>query len=203
MASPTETLQTLMQTANLKSYRALAQQADVSRWQIQQLRSGNIEKMRVDALEKIGKALDISLTELLERFLPQSVAAQSNTKLKKTQNHLSQQSPTPPHNELAVQTDALQTLETWLTQWPTISKRAQANPELSATKLLPFIRPVEELMSEWHVEPIATIDEQIPYDPTHHQLTKGNAKPGELVQVTHTGFTHNGKLLHRAKVKPI
>ena len=58
-------------------------------------------------------------------------------------------------------------------------------------------------MEEWNVEPIATIDEQLPYDPTYHQLTKGVANPGDLVQVTHTGQTHHKNLLHRAKVKPI
>ncbi len=178
-----------MQAANIKSYRALADKAGVSRWQIQQLRTGNIEKMRVEALAKISAALQIQITDLLEQF--------SNTLT---------QSPHPPspvpHPPIS-QAHALQTLETWLTQWPTIAKRAQTHPDLAAAKLLPFIRPVEQLMREWNVESIATVDEQIPYDPIWHQLTKGSAEPGELVQVTHTGQTHHGKLLHRAKVKPI
>ena len=70
MSSETETLQTLMQAVNLKSYRAIAQKANVSRWQIQQLRSGNITKMRVEALTKISAALAISLATLLNHFLP-------------------------------------------------------------------------------------------------------------------------------------
>ena len=176
-----------MQAANIKTYRALADKAGVSRWQIQQLRTGNIEKMRVEALAKISAALQIQITDLLKQF-----------------SNILTPSPHPllSHPPLS-QTHALQTLETWLTQWPTIAKRAQTHPDLAAAKLLPFIRPVEQLMREWNVEPLATIDEQIPYDPTWHQLTKGIAEPGELVQVTHTGQTHHGKLLHRAKVKPI
>ncbi|MGD1864294.1 MAG: helix-turn-helix domain-containing protein [Phormidesmis sp.] len=186
MSSETETLQTLMQAVNLKSYRAIAQKANVSRWQIQQLRSGNITKMRVEALTKISAALDISLATLLNHFLPQIPEVQAKE-----------------DQASSVQSTALQTIETWLIQWPTIAKRVQDHPELSATKLLPFIRPVEQLMEEWNVEPIATIDEQLPYDPTYHQLTKGVANPGDLVQVTHTGQTHHKNLLHRAKVKPI
>jgi len=191
MLSSTETLQTLMQAANLKSYRAIAQKANVSRWQIQQLRNGNIEKMRVEALTKISEALNVSLSVLLKHFLPPELEgkASENDNLE--------------NENASTQTHALQTLETWLTQWPTIAKRVQSNPDLSATKLLPFIRPVEQLMDEWNVKPIATIDEQLPYDPTLHQLSKGTANPGDLVQVTHTGHTHDGKLLHRAKVKPI
>ncbi|MEL7223549.1 MAG: helix-turn-helix transcriptional regulator [Cyanobacteria bacterium J06576_12] len=193
MPSNTETLQTLMQAANLTSYRAIAQKADLSRWQIQQLRTGNITKMRIEALTKLSAALEISLTTLLDHFLPQPPTPNSQKVV--NENSLSSDS--------ELQQAALQTLETWLTQWPTIAKRAQENPNLSAIKLLPFIRPVEQLMTEWNVAPIAPIDEQLPYNPTLHQLTKGTATPGDLVQVTHTGQTYDGKLLHRAKVKPV
>lgn len=198
MTSQTETLQTLMQAAQLKSYRAIAQKADVSRWQIQQLRSGNIEKMRIEALTKISKALNISLTALLSHFLPLTSDAPAPK-----EQAVSSTVQTEALQTDALQTDALQTLETWLTQWPTIAKRAQTHPDLAAAKLLPFVRPVEQLMSDWNVAPIAAVDEQLPYDPTCHQLTKGIANPGEIVQVTHTGHTHHGKLLHRAKVKPL
>ncbi|MEL6261569.1 MAG: helix-turn-helix transcriptional regulator [Cyanobacteria bacterium J06626_6] len=210
MLSHPDTLQALMQAASIQSYRALAEKAEVSRWQIQQLRAGNIEKMRVENLKKIGHALNISLTDLLAQFAPApSVAGASpipqpspfpQTEPKRLSSEMpTQQQMGLPH---ALQVEALQTLETWLIQWPTIAKRVAERPDLPAAKLLPFIRPVEQLMADWHVEAIAPIDAQLPYDPQYHQLSRGTAQPGDLVQVTHSGCTHQGKLLHRARVKP-
>ncbi|MEL6471068.1 MAG: helix-turn-helix transcriptional regulator [Cyanobacteria bacterium J06623_4] len=204
MPSHRDTLQALMQAASLQSYRALAEKAAVSRWQIQQLQTGNIEKMRLENLKKIGHALNTSLRDLLDQFDPAASAAGdspvSPAESIRPSSAVPAQQPDLTH---AFQTEALQTLETWLIQWPTIAKRAAERPDLPAAKLLPFLRPVEQLMADWAVEAIAPIDTQLPYDPQYHQLTQGTAQPGDLVQVTHSGCTHHGKLLHRAKVKPI
>lgn len=232
-SSAIATLKALMQTANINSYRALAQRANVSRWQIQQLRAGNAEKMRIETLRQIAAALEIEWVELVRAFTTSQASATGEARNKETGENLSQLNKSSGHQvqqESAkthatdlhpeslslgppsvdtlsadtIQLEALQTLETWLTQWPTISKRAHEKGEaLSAAKILPFIRPVEQLMREWHVEPIAAVDEQIPYDPQYHQLTKGSAKVGDIVQVSHVGYLHQGRLLHRAKVKPI
>lgn len=185
--SANQVLRALMNAAGIASYRALAKQSGVSRWQVQQLRSGNIDRMRVATLSQIAKALNVSLEDLLQSFLdPAGLRLRSALGDEQVQRH------------------ALQTIETWLTQWATIAKRAQERGDaLPAAKILPFVRPVEQLMTEWEVMPFATIDEQVPYDPQHHQLTKGIASPGDMVQVTHVGHTHHGKLLHRAKVKPV
>ncbi|MEL6352805.1 MAG: helix-turn-helix transcriptional regulator [Cyanobacteria bacterium J06627_28] len=190
---PTETLQALMQAAQVQSYRALAINADVSRWQIQQLRTGNGHKMRLATLTQLAEALKIPFIDFLQAF---QLAPQTQTTSDADSRQLIAQT-------IDEQTAALQTLETWLVQWPTIAKRASEKGDaLPAAKILPFIRPVEALMSEWDVEPIAVIDSQIPFDPQYHQLTQGFAQPGDLVHVTHTGQLHRGKLLHRARVKP-
>ncbi|MEL6553337.1 MAG: helix-turn-helix domain-containing protein [Cyanobacteria bacterium J06621_11] len=188
----TVTLKVLMQAVDITSYRALAERANVSRWQIQQLRTGNLEKMRVAVLSQIAAVLEMDCVGLIQAFQLEDTGLQAEeAQVKEAQSG-------------AVQTAALQTLETWLTQWPTIAKRAREKGDaLAAAKILPFVRPVEQLMQEWNVEPIATIDAQIPYDPQYHQLTEGMANPGDTVRVTHVGQRHNGKLLHRVKVKPI
>ena len=189
---PAGILRSLMQSVCIPSYRALAVKASVSRWQIQQLRSGNLSNMRIATLTQIAQALDVSLAVLIQKFLnptnPESLELPESPESNETPQY---------------QSAALQTLETWLVQWPTIAKRAQDNPALAAAKILPFVRPVEQLMQAWNVEPIAAVDEQIAYDPQYHQLVKGLAEPGDLVQVTHTGQLHQGNLLHRAKVKSI
>ena len=206
-----------MQQANIDSYRALALQAGVSRWQVQQLRLGKIGKMRVEALDKIAIALNLPVSALLtdfdrtepdltdDRLQPSenSLLTRQLAELQREYQRLQQQQA----EQIAavrsqVQIDALQTLESWLIQWPTIAHKAQTNADLAAVKTLPFIKPIHQLMAEWGVEAIAPIDAQIPYDPQIHQITKGTANSGELVCVTHSGCRYQGKLLHRAKVKP-
>ncbi|NJM97988.1 MAG: helix-turn-helix transcriptional regulator [Phormidesmis sp. RL_2_1] len=206
--SPLDCLKRLMQNAGIPSYRALATQAQVSRWQIQQLRTGNIRQMRVEILAQLAAALQISLATLLIEF---SLIAEDLEKdasqlvaLQQAYQHL--QADLTAQVEAArsqLQTEALQTLESWLVQWPTIAKRAQTRADLPAAKILPFVRPVEQLMAEWGVEAIAPVDAHVAYDPQRHQLVAGIAQAGEMVQVTHSGAQHQGRLLHRAKVKPI
>ncbi|PZO48252.1 MAG: hypothetical protein DCF15_18110 [Phormidesmis priestleyi] len=213
IVSDSSPLKALMQQANIDSYRALALQAGVSRWQVQQLRLGKIGQMRVEALTKIAIALNIPLNALLTKFdltddrlqpSENSPLTHQLAELQREYQRLQQQQA----EQIAavrsqVQLDALQTLESWLIQWPTIAHKAQINTDLAAVKILPFIKPIHQLMDEWGVEAIASIDAQIPYDPQLHQLTKGTTNPGELVCVTHSGCRYQGKLLHRAKVKPL
>ncbi len=209
-------LRSLMQRADIPSYRALAAQAQVSRWQVQQLRTGNnIAKMRVAVVTQLADALNISIGELLSKFGLGHTASDSPSQLAQLQQEYQRlqqeyqrlQQEMAQQQEMArsqFQTEALQTLETWLVQWPTITKRAQEKGDtLAAVKILPFVRPVERLMAEWGVEAIAPIDAQVPYDPQIHQLTSGTANPGNLIQVTHSGHRHQSNLLHRSKVKPL
>lgn len=184
-----------MEAADISSYRLLAERAEVSRWQIQQLKKGHIQKMRIAVLAQIAAALGISFFDLYSAFEPLHIDSASPESKPSNRASISESE--------KLQTAALQTLESWLVQWPTIAKRAEDRPDLPAAKILPFVRPVEQLMTEWGVEPIAAIDSQVPYDPTCHQLIGGHANSGDLVRVTHIGTTHRGKLLHRAKVKPI
>lgn len=217
---PTTVLRSLMQQANIPSYRALATQAQVSRWQVQQLRTGHGAQLRVGVMGQLADALNISVSELLRQFgLAQpasesasassdSVAASAVAQLallkqecQRLQSQLNQQEALVRSR---VQTEALQTLESWLMQWPTIAKRAQEKGDaLPAAKILPFLRPIEQLITDWGVEAIAPVDAQVSYDPQLHQITGATVSPGDTVQVTYSGHRHQGKLLHRAKVKSL
>lgn len=101
------------------------------------------------------------------------------------------------------QNSSLQQLESWLIQWPTAAVVAQKNPNLPAIKLLPLIKPVAGLLKQWGVEAIASVGEEIPYDPQSHQLLEGHAEPGEPVRVRYVGYRQGDKLLYRAKVSPM
>ncbi|NEO49650.1 MAG: nucleotide exchange factor GrpE, partial [Moorea sp. SIO4A3] len=100
------------------------------------------------------------------------------------------------------QQSSLQVLESWLVQWPTAAYAAQQNQQLPAVRLLPLVKPVEQLLEKWGVEAIASVGDELPYDPQQHQLMSGTAQPGDRVRVRYTGYRIGDKLLHRAKVSP-
>lgn len=98
------------------------------------------------------------------------------------------------------QQSSLGVLESWLLQWPTAAQKAQENPQLAAVRLLPLLRPMEQLLQQWGVEAIAPVGSELPYDPLLHQLMEGTAQPGEIVKIRYTGYLQGDKLLYRAKV---
>ena len=199
-------LQRLMQQAGLSSVKALSQIAGVSELDLIRLRRGLALQMRADTLIKISQGLKISITELLATFAPGSVELpqKSASAIAEEYNHLQTQMQQQQETLIQeFQQQALQILESWMLQWPTAASKAQENPQLSAIKLLPLVRPIEQLLREWGVEAIATVGTSIPYNPQFHQLMEGTAQSGEPVKVRYTGYRQGDKLLHRAKVSPI
>ncbi|MEM9978012.1 MAG: helix-turn-helix domain-containing protein, partial [Cyanobacteria bacterium P01_D01_bin.2] len=202
--SQTHTLQGLMQRAGIPSQRALAEKAEVSRWQVQQLHQGKVSRMRLAVLEQLAAALDCSLAELLAVFdtappAPlETIAADEALRQEyaRLQLRLEQQAQDLRHQ---FQVEALGILESWLTYWPTAAKAA-TEQSLEAKKLLPLVQPLERLVASWGVTTIGTIGEELSYDPQRHQLVRGTAQPGTLVRINHVGYHHGDRLLLRAKV---
>jgi DNA-binding Xre family transcriptional regulator len=205
--------QQLMQRVGVSSFKALSQKAGVSERQLRKLRQGQGLKLRGETLLKLSCALQVSVNELLEMFSSGSTLPvfqvdggedNSLTALRQEYQRLQQQL---EHQREIVrqefQQSSLQVLESWLVQWPTAANAAQQNQQLPAVRLLPLVRPVEQLVQEWGVEAIAAVGSELPYDPQWHQLMAGTAQPGELVRVRYTGYRQGEKLLYRAKVSPI
>ncbi|MBD2305863.1 helix-turn-helix domain-containing protein [Chroococcidiopsis sp. FACHB-1243] len=202
----------MMQRVGVSSYKALSQQAGVSEKQIRKLRRGEIEQMRVDVLLKLSQALEVSFWELIATYS----AIAPNVKVAPNEN-------LPPIAELKREYDrlqaelakqkqelrkefqlaSLQAIESWLLQWPTAAQKAKENPELAAVKLLPLVKPIEQLLQQWDVEAIAPVGAEVEYDPQLHQLLSGSAQPRETVVVRYTGYRQGDKLLYRAKVSPM
>ena len=101
------------------------------------------------------------------------------------------------------QQESLQVLESWLLQWPTAIAIVQKNPKLPAGRILPLIKPVEQLLEKWGLESIASVGEEVPYNPRQHELIKGISEIGETVKVRYVGYKQGDKLLYRAKVSAI
>lgn len=196
-----------MQQAGLSTVEELSLKADVSQWQIIRLRRGLARQMRVEILLKISRGLNISLVELLATFAPESVSSQRadssveelQQEYQRLQTRMEQQRDSLLRE---FERSSLDVLESWLLQWPRVVDKVKQNPKVPAIKLLPLLRPLERLMQQWGVEPIAPVGSEVPYNPQIHQLVEGNAKIGEIVVVRYTGYRYRGQLLHRTQVNP-
>jgi len=205
----TDRLRSLMQAQGLTSFRALALAAGISEGQILQLRRGKASQMRLAALQKLATALALNLTELLDLASiqkqppsPERPASASGGELKAEYERLQQQL-TEQEAELrqGFQQAALYQLETWMKNWPKVVHAVQTDrPDLAAAKVIPLLKPLEQLLKSWDVETIGCIGKPLPYDPQAHQLGQGQAQPGETVTVTRPGYRQGDRLLHRAEV---
>ncbi|NEO19824.1 MAG: nucleotide exchange factor GrpE [Moorea sp. SIO1F2] len=200
-----EQLRQLMAKVGIPSFKQLSLRADVSELQLRRLRKGQVSQMQLKTLLKLAQALQVSVNQLLILFLPDSVSTlqQEDSTLKQEYQRLEQQLEQQRETLMQeFQQSSLQVLESWLVQWPTAAYAAQQNEQLPAVRLLPLVKPVEQLLEKWGVDAIASVGDELPYDPQQHQLMSGTAQPGDQVRVRYTGYRIGDKLLHRAKVSP-
>lgn len=204
-----EILEKLIARAGLKDLNELSRVSEVSRLQLIRLKKGLIKKMQLETLLKIALCLKISLDELCGSFVSESsVTSEAESKeiasLKQEYQRLQGQiEKQKAELEQKFQYDSIQKLESWLLQWPVASAAAKNNPQLSASKIIPLVKPVEKLIEHWQVEAIGSVGEEMAYDPKYHQLMEGQANPGDLVKIRYSGYKHQDKLLYRAKVSPV
>jgi len=205
----THQLQQLMQLVGVSSFKALSQKAGVSERQLKRLRRGEVMQMQAETLLKLSQTLQIPLKELLTTFCGSSFpwlteSDSATTVLQEEYKRLQKQL---EGQKISLKQEWMQSslliLESWLIQWPTAAYAAGQNPQAPAVKLLPLLRPVEQLLREWGVEAIASVGAELPYDPQQHQLMKGTALPGDPVKVLYTGYRQGDRLLYRAKVSPL
>ncbi|MFB2921731.1 helix-turn-helix domain-containing protein [Aerosakkonema funiforme] len=205
----THQLQDLMQRVGVLSFKALSRSAGVSERQLMRLRRGQIMQMQVENLVKLGQVLQVSLEELLATFCDRQIsrtekAGEVSPALQQEYQRLQAQMQSQRQSLMQeFQLSSLQVLESWLIQWPTAAYAAGQNPQLPAVKLLPLLRPVEQLVQQWGVEAIAPVGTELPYDPQQHQLMELTAQPGDRVKVRYTGYRQGDRLLYRAKVSPV
>ena len=210
-----ERLQELMQQVGIANINELSQAARVARLQLIRIQQGLILNVSVGAIVKIAKALNISIDRFVSIFTervepstePQSTPTADSTALEACRQEYEQLQQEMSQLEADLtdrfQQQSLETIESWLLQWPTAATAVRQNPQLPATRLLSLVEPVEELVEQWNVSTIATVGEELAYDPQYHQLMKGVAQPGEVVKVRYVGYKQGDKLLYKAKVSPV
>lgn len=208
--SITAQLRSRMEAQGISSFRALAQSAGVSEGQILQFRRGKAGQMRLVMLQNLAEALQLSLPECLSLAEAQSPAAPSelppalaaDNALQAEYDRLQQQL-ARQETELRqrFQQESLYALEAWMKNWPKVVHAVQTHkPDLLAAKILPLVKPLEQLLDSWGVETVGCMGKPLAYDPQFHQLVRGQAQPGETVTVLRPGFRQENRLLHRAEV---
>jgi molecular chaperone GrpE (heat shock protein) len=195
----TDRLRELMQSVGIQTYAELCQTTGVTEKVIRRLRRGAIGQMQIGTLAKIAQGLNLSAAALLAEFTRPDTAAMPDLKQEydRLQTQLTTQRETLNQE---FQQITLQTLESWMLQWPTAAHAAQQNPTAPAVKLLPLVRPVENLLTQWGIAPIGQVGETIAFDPQQHQVMGPMPQPGDPVRVRYVGYRQGDRLLHRAKV---
>jgi predicted N-acetyltransferase YhbS/transcriptional regulator with XRE-family HTH domain len=193
----TDRLQTLMGAIGITTYTELCQVAGVTEKVIRRLRRGAIGQMQIGTLQKIAQGLRISAPELLAQFMDVPENASLQVEYDRLQTQLQTQRDSLFQE---FQQTTLQTIESWMLQWPTAAHAAQQNPTAPAVKLLPLVRPVENLLAQWGIEPIGEVGATIGFDPQQHQVMGAMPQSGDPVRVRYVGYRQADRLLHRAKV---
>lgn len=212
-ASPdyTPQLRQLMHAVGLNSYQALYQ-SGVSRQQIRALRHGQIHSLRLATLLQLAEILNISLAELLEAFLPSFPPSATTADLgqvkaiqQEYQRLLAQVQQQQQLLRQSWQDETWQILESFFLQWPKAAYAARTHPQAPAVKLLPLLRPLEQLLAHWGIESIGEVAAEVNYDAQLHQLMGGTAAIGDQmrVKVDYVGYRQGDRLLRRAQVSPI
>lgn len=227
----TQQLQYLMQQVGVSSFRQLSRVSGVSERQLKRLRQGEVSQMRVETLLKLSDVLRISVDQLLTLFSAESISPRTGAKAQLRTERALKRNYERPRDSLApeslehlkqeyqrlqqqlaeqretllqeFQQSSVQVLESWLLQWPTAAYAVTQNEQLPAIRLLPLIKPVEQLLQQWGIEAIASVGDELAYDPQWHQLMSGTVQPGEMVRVRYVGYRQGDKLLYRAKVSPV
>ncbi len=208
-------LEDLMRQVNIADIYELSSIAGVARLPIIRMQRGLILNVSVGAIARIAKALNISVDSLIDTFSDRDIAVQTQGQVegdkddalaackqeyqKLQQEMLLQQE----FLEAEFQRSSLEIIESWLLQWPTAAMAVHKNPSLPAARLLSLVEPVEQLLKQWNVTAIATVGEKVAYDPQYHQLIKGTAQIGEVVEVRYVGYKQEDKLLYKAKVSSV
>lgn len=206
-------LQDLMEQVNISNLEELSRVAKVARLQLIRIQRGLILNVSAGAISRIAKALKISIENLIDTFIepsplnidPQKVDTQDalticKQEYKKLQQEMIQQQ---SFLETEFQTASLETIESWLLQWPTAVAAVNKNPHLPAARLLTLVEPLNELLGQWDVQQISSVGAKLPFNPQYHQLIQGTAQVGELVKVRYVGYKQEDKLLYKAKVSPV
>ena len=71
---------------------------------------------------------------------------------------------------------------------------------LPSKNIIALLKPLEQLLDQWGVEPIGQPWKKVPYNPNIHDCGDENITQGELVYIRWVGYYQGDKVLLPAKV---
>jgi molecular chaperone GrpE (heat shock protein) len=103
-----------------------------------------------------------------------------------------------------VQADAIEggfeQIQTLLTQYPSVRKMVESQPDLPARNIVALLTSLENLVKYWECRSIGKPWEMVPYDPQIHQSDVDDIKVDESVYVRFVGYQKGDRILIPAKV---
>jgi molecular chaperone GrpE (heat shock protein) len=103
-----------------------------------------------------------------------------------------------------VQADAIEggfeQIQTLLTQYPSVRKMVESQPDLPARNIVALLTSLENLVKYWECQSIGKPWEMVPYDPQLHQSDVGDIQVGESVYVRFVGYCKGDRILIPSKV---
>jgi hypothetical protein len=91
-------------------------------------------------------------------------------------------------------------IQTLLTQYPSVRKMVESQPDLPARNIVALLTSLENLVKFWECQSIGKPWEMMPYDPQIHQGDVGDIQVGESVYVRFIGYQKGDRILIPAKV---
>ena len=210
-----------MNRANVSSWQALQQKAELSSIALWRLRDGDITNLNLGELSQVATVLSIPLTELLEKLgfpVEHPELAARRLECAQLTNQLQQvyQEKTTLHSEglrlhqelhqqrleliQELRASTFEQLQTLLTNYPSLQSIVSIKPELPAKNLILLLTPLDNLFLEWNYEQIGKPWQQVPYDPQIHQPDVSDIAISELVYIRFVGYKHQERILCPAKV---
>lgn len=105
----------------------------------------------------------------------------------------------PPAQQID-QRQTFEQLQTLLVNYPTVTKAAQAKPEMLAKHVTPLFTPLENLLDSWGYAAIGEPWAAVEFDPQLHQPDVADIEPGEAVYVRFVGYRYGEVIVCPAKV---
>ncbi|WP_310484412.1 molecular chaperone GrpE [Chamaesiphon sp. VAR_48_metabat_403] len=91
-------------------------------------------------------------------------------------------------------------IQTLLTQYPSVRKMVESQPDLPARNIVALLTSLENLVKFWECQSIGKPWEMVLYDPQIHQGDAGDIQIGESVYVRFVGYQKGDRILIPAKV---
>ncbi|MBL1209656.1 helix-turn-helix transcriptional regulator [Geminocystis sp. GBBB08] len=199
MSDTVKILRELMTQAQIRDYLQLSRQSQVSELQFYRLENNLLDHIPLGVVKKIAKTLNIPVTTLID-YLSGNLDLFNENYQKNLQIDNQEEI---SHLITEYQQETISILESLLLQLPTLIHVINNNPELPASRILPLLQPLNQLLSSWEIEPIGQVGDIVNYNPQEHELMENNdlsLEEIQLVEIRYVGYRQKDKLLYRAKV---